>query len=341
MIMGAKITFLPETCWFGKLEDKDYFSAPYAGYVSNSRLGLIDPRKGGTPEKYFEGFNNSLNNQSFMLGSAVHCMTLQEELFELSNEVFLPSGVMCFIVEECYEKHRKGQDVTDDILREVAIKYNYYNGIILPTTLNKIRKAYEEYASKRDKAADTKDGKDVMYVSERIYNTAAACIKSLTENKAVQNLLKPQDWCGIDSPTYNENAVLLDAVITFPDKSEQLLKLKSKLDNFTIDEMDNIVTINDVKTTGGNLSEFHANFLRWSYQREFAMYSVMLKHVLEKEFNMKNYKQLGNALVVETATNEHLSGVYKVSPDLFRQGLREFAYLLKMVAYFTKMKYGR
>ena len=40
-----------------KITDEVYFSEKYADYISNSRLKLINPDQGGSPEQYFEGFS--------------------------------------------------------------------------------------------------------------------------------------------------------------------------------------------------------------------------------------------------------------------------------------------
>ena len=51
-----KITPLLDTLRLEKISDAVYFSERYSGYVSNSRLGLLNPRQEGTPEKFFAGF---------------------------------------------------------------------------------------------------------------------------------------------------------------------------------------------------------------------------------------------------------------------------------------------
>lgn len=35
-----------------KISDKEYFSNEYKDYISNSRLGLINPEQDGSPNKY-------------------------------------------------------------------------------------------------------------------------------------------------------------------------------------------------------------------------------------------------------------------------------------------------
>ena len=54
-----KLNPLIDTLRLEKISDSIYFSEKYSGYVSNSRLGLINPRQGGSPEQFFSGFSSS------------------------------------------------------------------------------------------------------------------------------------------------------------------------------------------------------------------------------------------------------------------------------------------
>lgn len=58
---------MPETIQCIKMTDEEYFSEKYRGYISNSRLALINPEQGGSPEKYADGFEGGFN-ASFQLG---------------------------------------------------------------------------------------------------------------------------------------------------------------------------------------------------------------------------------------------------------------------------------
>ena len=53
-----KIVPLLDTLRLQKISDEVYFSEKYRNYVSNSRLGLINPQQDGSPEKFFEGFKS-------------------------------------------------------------------------------------------------------------------------------------------------------------------------------------------------------------------------------------------------------------------------------------------
>ena len=62
---------LLDTLRLEKIDDKIYFSSPiYKNRISNSRLGLLNPRTGGSPEKFFSGFKTSFN-PSFALGKYI------------------------------------------------------------------------------------------------------------------------------------------------------------------------------------------------------------------------------------------------------------------------------
>lgn len=63
-----KLTPILDTLQLVKISDEEYFSPKYANYVSNSRLGLINPQQGGSPESFFTGFKDEGFNSSFQLG---------------------------------------------------------------------------------------------------------------------------------------------------------------------------------------------------------------------------------------------------------------------------------
>lgn len=66
-----KLEPLLDTLKLEKIDDKIYFTSPvYKQRISNSRLGLLNPNQGGSPEKFFAGFISSFN-PSFALGKFI------------------------------------------------------------------------------------------------------------------------------------------------------------------------------------------------------------------------------------------------------------------------------
>jgi hypothetical protein len=112
-------------------------------------------------------------------------------------------------------------------------------------------------------------------------------------------------------------------------------KLKAKLDNFTIDKDESTITVNDLKTTSKPASIFNPSY--FSYEREIAFYSWLLKLVAKKFYDLDNPTVKGNFLVVSTIP-EYNTLVYPMTPKLFKNGMSEVSYLLKCVAYFNQVK---
>ena len=68
-----EITPILDTLRLEDIDDAVYFSEKYSGYISNSRLSLINPEQDGSPEKFFEGLSShKIYSDSLVFGSAVH-----------------------------------------------------------------------------------------------------------------------------------------------------------------------------------------------------------------------------------------------------------------------------
>ena len=59
-----------DTLRLQKISDEEYFSKKYSNYISNSRLGLINPEQDGSPEKFFAGFK-PIYSAAFDLGNMI------------------------------------------------------------------------------------------------------------------------------------------------------------------------------------------------------------------------------------------------------------------------------
>lgn len=46
-----------DTLYLEKISDAEYFSERFSNYISNSRLGLINPEQDNDPKAFFEGLN--------------------------------------------------------------------------------------------------------------------------------------------------------------------------------------------------------------------------------------------------------------------------------------------
>ena len=129
----------------------------------------------------------------------------------------------------------------------------------------------------------------------------------------------------------NEAALFMDVKAEHEGK-ETILKLKGKLDNFTIDTETNEVVLNYLKTTGHWLIDFGDSFKKYHYNRQMAMYAWMLRSYVEKQYNIKPSSLMANMLLVCTVP-DYRAGVFRVTNSEIRKGFLEFKDLLQRVAY--------
>lgn len=328
-LKNIKFKPLLDTLRLQKISDAEYFSEKYSDFISNSRLKNINPNQDGTIQKFLEGLNaNRLFIPSLPLGSAVHEMILQPEYFELHDEIVTkPSAKAGFIADELIHICNKLDDPTDEEILKACKIVDYYGGNPNISQFNKLKKQLMPYLYDINQYLQyDSNEKEGIFLDVKQMETAKACITALSNNKKVQNLLHPKDCI-----SENEQAILLDVEVTLPDLGNIVVRLKSKLDNYTIDQNTNTITVNDIKTHGKTVDVFDEALLHFHYQRELSMYSYLLKLCCEKFYNMKNPEIKGNFLVVSTIP-QYYTKVVPMTKELFRQGFKEFKYLLKLAA---------
>lgn len=332
--MEIKLTPLFDSLKLEKIDDSIYFSKKYSNYISNSRLGLL---KSEGPKSFFAGFK-PIYSSSLDLGSAVHEMSLQSELFTICEEVDKPTAKLGVLSDKIYNK-LKGEIPDKDLIREVAGEIGYYHGVLTEKQLqNVFDKCTSYWTSRKDFEAFYTGSKEVIYLDKRTRETAQNCILALKNNKSVQKILHPSNDFG-EVISENEQAILLDVMVEIPElNSKFILKLKSKLDNYVIDLINNEIQVNDIKTLGRIVSEFNVNIDKYSYNREIAMYSFLLSLVAKKYYNLDNPIVKGHYLVVSTIPN-YYTKVVPMTKQMFIEGFSEFKKLLKQVAYYVATDY--
>jgi len=146
-------------------------------------------------------------------------------------------------------------------------------------------------------------------------------------------------------------AVFTDDLIS----SDTLMKTKGKIDNWSIDLVNNIITMNDLKTTGKALQFFpgrwqedkykegeqifiEGSFQKYHYNRQLAFYMAMLLAYCNKTYGERDWKLAVNIVAVETIY-PYRSQVFKIGEEALQKGMKEYNSLLKRVAYHTKYSY--
>lgn len=324
-----KLTPLLDTLQLVKISDAEYFSPKYGEYVSNSRLGLLNPRQGGSPESFFTGFKDEGFISSLVIGSAVHELVLQNESFELAPALGKPTAKMGAMADELYPVWLKHPIRTSDIT-EASNKINYYKGKLTPDRIKQVNEQCIPYWKAR-KQLVSNSNKELIYLDDKSRDTVYNCVEALTNNPQVQELLHPSGL--IDAPiSLNENALLLDVQAECPNGKTFIIHLKAKLDNFTIDLESDTVVVNDVKTIGKVVSEIDSNISKYHYSRELAMYLFLLRLYVIKEYGIENPTMKANYLVVSTVP-QYYTKVRAMTKKECYAGLHEFRTLLRYAAY--------
>lgn len=331
LVKQIKITPLLDTLKLEDIDDDTYFSEYKKEYISNSRLGKL------VKEGVAAFFKNedSPYNPSFETGSLIHQQLLQPESFEVIGEVFKPTAKAGLMSDALYKSD--GTFPTDDEIKAQSYIIGYYKDKLTSNRLKEFRDKAEPYWRDRflyeQKNIPSSDKKRI-YTDERNFELLTNCLKTLNEDKNIQNLLHPTGI--VDTPiTGNEKTILLDVQMEVPEYEPRVYKLKAKLDNFSIDTEENVITVNDLKTTSRPAKDFNPEY--FSYQREIAFYSYLLKQVAKKYYNIEKPTIKGNFLVVSTIP-EYNTLVYPMTPKLFKSGMLEVQYLLRCIAYFNQVK---
>lgn len=314
------------------ISDQIYFSKPYTHYISNSRLGYINPDQGGSAYKYYNPPH--FTTSSLALGSAVHELILQPESFTLGPKCSKPTAKLGEVIDKVKKYRKKGYTIYDSILN-ASKDCSYYVGSIDTKISKIIREGFQYYWTSKD------FDDSIVTINDKDWDACVKCVENVNNNLAIQNALHPTNLFTEHIPSYNEDALFLDVLVTYKGKYT-ILKLKMKADNWTIDEENKILTLNDLKTTSKPVRWFmnreYGSFYHYHYYRQFALYIYMLAAYCQKEYGYNHHWKLqGNVLVVNTVNYE--TACYRVTNEHLKEGKAEYEKLLKMVAYYELFGY--
>lgn len=325
-----KIIPLLDTLEIKKIPDSLYFSKEYKDYISNSRLGIL--KKDG-PKSFFEGIPFQ-SSPSLEIGSAVHELVLQGDLFHLCFDADRPTSKAGIMADELYPIFSTDSSSEERLkaIYAASDKVSYYKGMLDTKKIELLLDKCAPYWKQRKSYESKKLDSTPIYLDVKSRETVQQCVHALERNSYIQTLLHPKGYLS-DPISKNEQAILLNVQIQMPENYSFVFKLKSKLDNFTIDLETNEVVVNDVKTIGKLLSEFQNNFTNFAYYRELSMYSWLLSLVCQKIYGITPSSIKANCLVVSTIPN-YYTKVYKLTKADFTRGWEEFKYLLRWAAHY-------
>ena len=331
LIKKIKIKPILDSLKLEDISDSEYFSEKYSSYISNSRLNKL---KTDGAEAFFAGLKSEYST-SFETGSLIHTMVLQSEDYEVIEGVYKPTAKAGLVAEALYNG---GKIPTDKEIRAKSDEIGYYKGKLTDNRLREFKTKAEPYWRDTfiyEQKHPFKSGdKESIYTDIKNYELLNNCLNTLNKDINIQKLLHPEGL--VDTPIIgNEKTILMDIIMEVPGFDEKTYKLKAKLDNFSINKEENVITVNDLKTTSRPVAIFDPTY--YSQQREIAFYSWLLKLAAKKLYNVENAVTKGNFLVVSTIP-EYETCVYPMTSKLFLSGWKEALYLLKVVAYLNIVK---
>lgn len=315
-----------------EISDEIYFSKKYRKYISNSSMGNINPSQDGGPEKYKNP--PRLSTTALSLGSAVHCATLQPDEFILAPKCNKPTAKLGATVEKVKYYRKKGYSIYNAI-KQAAWDCDYYRNSIDSKVKDIIKKGFSYYWQTRNYEDN------VITLPDRDWEAATACIENVEKDRTIQKLLHPTDEWGDNLPSFNEDALFINVIVTYKGKCVTL-PLKMKADNWTIDEENKVLTLNDLKTTSSPVAWFmneeYGSFHKYHYYRQFALYMMILKNYCMLNYGVnKKWKLRGHVLVVNT--QDFQTKVCYVTKEHMKLGKKEYEKLLKMIAYYELFGY--
>lgn len=343
------VEIIPSSIRLLKMTDEEYFSDKYKEYISNSKLSLINPDEDGSVEKYNSGFKGDYN-ESFDLGSAVHAITLQPDLYNIAP-VNKPTGKLGLFADKAYDLLKSEIEMSmEEIINKASKQANYYSEKMTSKRIETALASCEPYwKERRDFESTLSDmDKSQIYLSKPMQQKYESCIKGIVENRKIEETLFPKGICQ-DAEVFNEYAILCDLELVNEDTGEcKIFKFKAKLDNFTIDHEQQLITLNDLKTSGKPVGFFMGNnvktfteetgekyvwydgsFQKYHYYRQLGIYSWLMTCTMKYLFNY-NYKLKCNIIVVETIP-DYKTKIYSIKNKHIKQGLNEFKNLLTLI----------
>lgn len=326
-----------------KIPDSVYFKLPG---ISNSRLKLIDPLEGGSPEMYRDGIPHSYN-VSLETGSAIHEQVLSSDEYILSDYEGKPSAKLGYFIDWVYKYRRKGLTIYD-ALQQASAAADYYVGKLTPKRIRTAMEAGLDYYLRLARG-EFKDPKKEVRVLPK--NQLEACKKAIhsiqNEWKFKQlhreNLFVPKEFL-------NEYAFFVDLNVTLSNGGKITLPFKGKADSIIIDHETKTIYLNDLKTTSktcenfmGKLFEgewYNGSYQKLHYYRQYAAYLMMLEMYCDQVLGLTDYNYMCNVFVVET-TGDNRAKTYAVNNSYIQYGIKEFKELICRVAFHELYGYDK
>jgi len=341
------------------VSDDDYFGEEYKRYVSNSSLKHLNPDEGGSAYNYIN--RRDIQSNSIELGSAVHRAVLEGDKYVLA-EVDKPSGKGAEVIERAYAIVVRDGIGYEDAVALAAHDCDYYKGALTRTRIESIIESGREYFEFLKSTTDTSN-LIILPLEQR--EKFLKAIASINENKQISELINPSNGV-FDVRSFSEDVLIGVAEITYLEDGMEVtseIDVKCKIDNWSIDLDNKVITINDLKTTSYAIQNFMGkwvkdnepisptdktvqeidkflpgSFQKYHYHRQMSMYvSMLINHCVEAYLitDLSDWTINVNMIVAETVAPFN-AYTFVVPRTWLEAGDAELRRLLSLLAWYQR-----
>lgn len=293
-------------------------------YVSSSSLKHINPDEGGSPanfKSFIEGGQDISDKPYIQLGQHIHTWHEDRENFAIA-EVPKPTEKLGEIADKIIELVQQGNIYDDALVKYVIESTNYQANWKMETRITKVNDGTFEYINEVLEAKE----------NNQIFMTVSEAEKVQNATEAIQNhpaasklIFVDQDFS--DLKHFKELIIIREIAI-----GETRLKLKSRIDNITIDVENRVVKLVDLKTTSQGVHAYLKSFKHWRTYRQLAFYKSMLSWWVHQTFGGRGWRFEYYIIGVETNKLQQCV-VYRIDSQWIKKGSEEAMSLLHRIAY--------
>lgn len=289
--------------------------------VSSSSLRYIDPKDGGSPQKYKDFLDGKLDEgfkPHLINGTLVHLCSLEPDKFVVAS-VPKPTAVLGEVADTMV---LQGLELNDENVLNTIRAWKWQDNWGDATVLKKFNEAGgNEYVQFMQ---DIKNAGKIG-MSESTGRVVDACKTSMKMNEKMNYFMEEIDEEDFIE-SFNEEEIYWTKTVY-----DAKLKFKSKLDRLILNHQQRTYTLLDVKTTGKPISLFQYSFEDFKYPRQLKFYDVAAKQFLKK----KGYGDytLDKAFIAAVESHGyHTSQLFDVTSYLTRNSV-ELEGLIKRIAF--------
>jgi hypothetical protein len=288
-----------------KQAEAEFYSKPF--YFSYSGLNKLLYSPSLFYSHYILKQREDSEEKHMVSGQAIHCLLLEPEKF---HEKFiisldkLPEGKSRGVIQRVYSKYQESKeelkDYRDEIILAMKDEDFHQNLKTDDQRMEKLLTApnisYFDHLRKRE-------GKKLIDA-----DTLEFCRQSVEVVKSDQKI---RDLLRIDAGKFSAYEVYNEHFIECR-IGDRPFGLKGVVDNIVIDHTENIIYINDLKTTSKSLADFEESVEYYNYWLQAIIYQKLVRECLQKTHLNKevmDYEIKFNFVVVDSSLQAYVFGL--------------------------------